>query len=167
MDTAVAPTGASTAAVTHFDVLVIGAGISGIDAAYHLKTYMPERSFCVLESKDDFGGTWKTHTYPGIRSDSDLYTFGYSWKPWVGAPIATAPERSIAALSTSVILTSLPAQRLASKAAPHAAMPPPTIRMSVSCSTISGSPNVPAIVVSSPGSAAPTVKDHACAARLS
>ena len=92
MDTAVAPTGASTAAVTHFDVLVIGAGISGIDAAYHLKTYMPERSFCVLESKDDFGGTWKTHTYPGIRSDSDLYTFGYSWKPWVGAPIATAPE---------------------------------------------------------------------------
>ena len=41
---------------------------------------------------DDFGGTWKTHTYPGIRSDSDLYTFGYSFKPWIGPPIATAAE---------------------------------------------------------------------------
>lgn len=76
----------------HFDVLVIGAGISGIDAAYHLKKYLPERSFCVLESQAAFGGTWKTHTYPGIRSDSDLYTFGFGWKPWVGPPIASAPE---------------------------------------------------------------------------
>ena len=76
----------------HFDVLVIGAGISGIDAAYHLKKYLPQRSFCVLESQAAFGGTWKTHTYPGIRSDSDLYTFGFGWKPWVGAPIASAPE---------------------------------------------------------------------------
>ena len=76
----------------HFDVLVIGAGISGIDAAYHLKKYLPQRSFCVLESQAAFGGTWKTHTYPGIRSDSDLYTFGFGWKPWVGPPIASAPE---------------------------------------------------------------------------
>ena len=77
---------------THFDVLIVGAGISGIGAAYHLLEQMPGKSFAILESKDSFGGTWITHTYPGIRSDSDLYTFGYRFKPWVGAPIATADE---------------------------------------------------------------------------
>ncbi len=76
----------------HLDVLVIGAGISGIDAAYHLKKECPGKSFALLDNQDSFGGTWKTHKYPGIRSDSDLYTFGYSWKPWSGPPIATAPE---------------------------------------------------------------------------
>lgn len=76
----------------YFDVLIIGAGISGIDAAYHLKKECPEKSFLVLDNQESFGGTWKTHTYPGIRSDSDLYTFGYSWKPWSGPPIATADE---------------------------------------------------------------------------
>lgn len=76
----------------HFDVLIVGAGISGIDAAYHLQTYLPEKSFTVLESLAGFGGTWLTHKYPGIRSDSDLFTFGYKWKPWMSAPIATADE---------------------------------------------------------------------------
>lgn len=76
----------------HFDILIIGAGISGIDAAYHLQTQCPGKSFAMLENQESFGGTWLTHKYPGIRSDSDLYTFGYSWKPWVGPPIATAPE---------------------------------------------------------------------------
>lgn len=75
-----------------YDVLIVGAGISGIDAAYHMQTYLPERTFAVLESKETFGGTWETHKYPGIRSDSDLFTFGYKWKPWMGAPIATAEE---------------------------------------------------------------------------
>ena len=70
----------------HFDVLIVGAGISGIDAAYHLKKHFPEKSYTVLETQDGFGGTWKTHTYPGIRSDSDLFTFGYKWKPWMSAP---------------------------------------------------------------------------------
>lgn len=74
----------------HFDVLIVGAGISGIGGAVHLKTQLPDRSFVVLESQGSFGGTWKTHTYPGIRSDSDLYTFGYRFKPWTGKPIATA-----------------------------------------------------------------------------
>ena len=74
------------------DVLVVGAGISGIGAAYHLRTQRPGTRFAVLESKDTFGGTWVTHRYPGIRSDSDLYTFGYRFKPWMGAPIATAEE---------------------------------------------------------------------------
>ncbi len=76
----------------HFDVLVVGAGISGVDAAYHLKKHFPQRSFVMLDSLESFGGTWLTHKYPGIRSDSDLYTFGYKWKPWTSAPIATADE---------------------------------------------------------------------------
>ena len=76
----------------HVDVLVVGAGISGIDAAYHLKPRRPGATFVVLDSLESFGGTWLTHRYPGIRSDSDLYTFGYGWKPWVGPPIATGGE---------------------------------------------------------------------------
>lgn len=76
----------------HFDVLIVGAGISGIGAAYHLTQQCSEKSFVVLETKDTFGGTWATHTYPGVRSDSDLYTFGYRFKPWVGPPIATGEE---------------------------------------------------------------------------
>ena len=76
----------------HFDVLIAGAGISGIGAAYHLQTQCPGKSFVVLESQASFGGTWRTHRYPGIRSDSDLFTFGYRFKPWQGAPIATAEE---------------------------------------------------------------------------
>jgi len=76
----------------HFDVLIVGAGISGIDAAYHLQQKCPDKSFALLESKESYGGTWLTHKYPGIRSDSDLHTFGYKWKPWVGNPIATAVE---------------------------------------------------------------------------
>jgi cation diffusion facilitator CzcD-associated flavoprotein CzcO len=78
--------------VEHFDVLIVGAGISGIDAAYHLQQRCPEKSFLVLEALESFGGTWLTHRYPGIRSDSDLYTFGYGFKPWTGPPIASAPE---------------------------------------------------------------------------
>jgi cation diffusion facilitator CzcD-associated flavoprotein CzcO len=76
----------------HFDVLIVGAGISGVGAAYHLKEKCPDKSFTILETLDTFGGTWATHTYPGIRSDSDLFTFGYRFKPWTGAPIATADE---------------------------------------------------------------------------
>jgi cation diffusion facilitator CzcD-associated flavoprotein CzcO len=76
----------------HFDVLIVGAGISGVGGAYHLTKQCPGTRFVVLESQDSFGGTWITHRYPGIRSDSDLYTFGYRFKPWTGAPIATAAE---------------------------------------------------------------------------
>ena len=76
----------------HFDVLVVGAGISGVGAAYHLTDQSPDQSFLVLEGLESFGGTWLMHKYPGIRSDSDLYTFGYRFKPWVGAPIASAEE---------------------------------------------------------------------------
>ena len=76
----------------HFDVLVVGAGISGVNAAYHLSKQSPDTSFIVLETFESFGGTWWSYRYPGIRSDSDLYTFGYRFKPWVGPPIATAEE---------------------------------------------------------------------------
>ncbi len=76
----------------HFDVLIVGAGISGVGGAYHLKDQCPGKSFVVLESQSSFGGTWHTHRYPGIRSDSDLYTFGYRFKPWTSAPIASAEE---------------------------------------------------------------------------
>jgi cation diffusion facilitator CzcD-associated flavoprotein CzcO len=75
-----------------FDVLIIGAGISGIGAAYHLKKQCPDKSFVALDAQQSFGGTWWTHRYPGIRSDSDLHTFGYRFKPWTGPPIATAAE---------------------------------------------------------------------------
>ena len=76
----------------NFDVLIVGAGISGVGAAYHLTQQRPGTTFVVLEALDSFGGTWWTHRYPGIRSDSDLYTFGYRFKPWTGAPIASAEE---------------------------------------------------------------------------
>jgi cation diffusion facilitator CzcD-associated flavoprotein CzcO len=72
----------------HVDVLIVGAGISGIGAAHHLQQTCPDKTFLMLENKADFGGTWRQHTYPGIRSDSDLYTFGYGFKPWSGQPIA-------------------------------------------------------------------------------
>ncbi|HXQ12599.1 MAG TPA: NAD(P)/FAD-dependent oxidoreductase [Caulobacteraceae bacterium] len=80
------------AAAEHFDVLIVGAGISGVGGAYHLTKQRPTTTFVVLEALESFGGTWLTHKYPGIRSDSDLYTFGYKFKPWVGPPIATADE---------------------------------------------------------------------------
>ncbi len=73
-------------------MLIVGAGISGVGGAYHLKQFCPTKTFALLETKDTFGGTWAQHTYPGIRSDSDLYTFGYSFKPWTGPPIASAGE---------------------------------------------------------------------------
>ncbi len=75
---------------THVDVLIVGAGISGIGSAYHLQEQCPDKTYAILEMKDTFGGTWETHKYPGVRSDSDLYTFGYRFKPWVGTPIASA-----------------------------------------------------------------------------
>ncbi|MEM9667437.1 MAG: NAD(P)/FAD-dependent oxidoreductase [Pseudomonadota bacterium] len=76
----------------HYDVLIAGAGISGIGSAYHLQQQCPGKSFLIFEALESYGGTWLTHTYPGIRSDSDLYTFGYRFKPWIGPPIATAGE---------------------------------------------------------------------------
>jgi cation diffusion facilitator CzcD-associated flavoprotein CzcO len=87
-----ARTASSPQSTQHFDVLIVGAGISGVGSAYQLSKQLPGATFVVLEEQESFGGTWLTHKYPGIRSDSDLHTFGYSFKPWVGPPIATAAE---------------------------------------------------------------------------
>ncbi|MEK6667598.1 NAD(P)/FAD-dependent oxidoreductase [uncultured Aquabacterium sp.] len=66
----------------HFDVLIVGAGLSGIGAARHLKSQCPGKTFAILEGRDTLGGTWDLFRYPGIRSDSDMYTLGYNFKPW-------------------------------------------------------------------------------------
>ncbi|HTT92422.1 MAG TPA: NAD(P)/FAD-dependent oxidoreductase [Acidimicrobiales bacterium] len=73
----------------HFDVVIVGAGISGIGSACHLSQQCPDKSFVVLEALESFGGTWLVHKFPGIRSDSDLFTYGYRFKPWTSVPIAT------------------------------------------------------------------------------
>ena len=65
------------------DVLIVGAGLSGIGAAKHLQMHSPQSSWCILESRDAIGGTWDLFRYPGIRSDSEMYTLGYSFKPWI------------------------------------------------------------------------------------
>ena len=80
----------------HRDVVVIGAGISGITAAYHLQTMSPDRDFTILEGRADLGGTWDLFRYPGIRSDSDMYTLGFKFKPWTN-PKAIADGPSILA----------------------------------------------------------------------
>ena len=68
----------------HFDHIIVGAGLSGIGAAVHLSKGLPERSYLVLEARHTLGGTWDLFRYPGIRSDSDMYTLGYRFKPWKG-----------------------------------------------------------------------------------
>jgi len=69
----------------HFDVLIVGAGLSGIGAGYHLQQKCPAKSYVILEGRDTIGGTWDLFRYPGIRSDSDMFTLGYSFKPWIEA----------------------------------------------------------------------------------
>ena len=77
----------------HFDVGIVGAGLSGIGAAYHLKSTCPDRTFAIFEGRDAIGGTWDLFRYPGIRSDSDMYTLGYAFKPWTEAKaIADGPS---------------------------------------------------------------------------
>ncbi|MGW2661345.1 flavin-containing monooxygenase [Nocardia tengchongensis] len=69
----------------HVDVLIVGAGLSGIDAAYHVQRAFPERTYALLEAREVSGGTWDLFRYPGIRSDSDMFTLGYRFRPWLGA----------------------------------------------------------------------------------
>ncbi len=79
--------------IEHFDVVIVGAGLSGIGAGYHLKSNCPDRSYVILEGRETIGGTWDLFRYPGIRSDSDMYTLGYAFKPWTEAKaIADGPS---------------------------------------------------------------------------
>jgi cation diffusion facilitator CzcD-associated flavoprotein CzcO len=75
----------ATAAPNHVDVLIVGAGLSGIGTAYHLQTDCPDRSYRILEGRGASGGTWDLFRYPGVRSDSDMYTLGYRFAPWTGS----------------------------------------------------------------------------------
>src|SRR5882724_670454 len=75
--------GALVMADERVDVLVVGAGISGIGAAYHLQKLCPQHSFAIVEARQGLGGTWDLFRYPGVRSDSDMHTLGYSFRPWV------------------------------------------------------------------------------------
>ena len=80
--------------VEEYDVVIIGAGLSGISAAYHVKKYCPNKTFAILERRERMGGTWDLFRYPGIRSDSDMFTLGYSFKPWTTEK-SIAPGESI------------------------------------------------------------------------
>ena len=76
----------------YFDVLIVGAGLSGIGAARHLQEKCPGKSYLILEGRESMGGTWDLFRYPGVRSDSDMHTLGYSFKPWTAAKsIADGP----------------------------------------------------------------------------
>ena len=79
--------------MVHLDVLIVGAGLSGIGAAYRLQTRAPTRSYAILEARDDLGGTWDLFRYPGVRSDSDMFTLGFPFHPWTAAKaIADGPS---------------------------------------------------------------------------
>lgn len=89
-------------ALEHVDVLIVGAGISGIGAAYYLQREHPGRSYVILEARGATGGTWDLFRYPGIRSDSDLHTFGYEFKPWRDEDAIATADKILAYLHETV-----------------------------------------------------------------
>ncbi|MGK2854370.1 MAG: FAD-dependent oxidoreductase, partial [Microbacteriaceae bacterium] len=96
------PEGRSAATGESVDVLIIGAGISGIGAAYYLQREHPGRSYTILEARGATGGTWDLFRYPGIRSDSDLHTFGYEFKPWRDDHAIATADKILAYLRETV-----------------------------------------------------------------
>src|SRR6201996_10531 len=79
---------------THVDVLLVGAGLSGIGAGYRLQTQAPHKTYAILEARQAIGGTWDLFRYPGVRSDSDMFTLGYPFRPWTD-PKSIADGESI------------------------------------------------------------------------
>ncbi|OBF55149.1 FAD-containing monooxygenase EthA [Mycobacterium sp. 852002-50816_SCH5313054-b] len=88
--------------IEHVDVLIIGAGISGIGAAYYLRTMQPRKTFAILEAREEIGGTWDLFRYPGIRSDSDLHTFSYEFKAWENEKAIASADSIMAYLRETV-----------------------------------------------------------------
>ena len=86
----------------HFDVLIIGAGISGISAAYFVQTRCPNKTYAVLEGRSSIGGTWDLFKYPGLRSDSDMYTMGFKFNPWVNAKAISSGDSILEYLNATV-----------------------------------------------------------------
>jgi monooxygenase len=86
----------------HVDVLIVGAGISGIGAAYYLQKLQPGKTFAILEARGATGGTWDLFRYPGIRSDSDLHTFSYEFKPWENEKAIASADAILAYLHETV-----------------------------------------------------------------
>src|SRR5262249_40886640 len=79
--------------MNHVDVLIVGAGLAGIGAAHHLQSAFPDKTYTILEARDAIGGTWDLFRYPGVRSDSDMHTLGYRFRPWTQAKaIADGPS---------------------------------------------------------------------------
>ena len=77
----------------HFDLLIVGAGLSGVGAGYHLQEPCPGKSYAIFEAREAIGGTWDLFRYPGVRSDSDMFTLGYAFRPWTEAKaIADGPR---------------------------------------------------------------------------
>src|ERR1700758_487642 len=77
----------------HFDVLIMGAGLSGIDAGHHLQKLCPKKSYVILEQRERIGGTWDLFRYPGVRSDSDMLTMGYSFRPWTSPQAISSGDK--------------------------------------------------------------------------
>src|ERR1700750_3427400 len=93
------------------DVLIVGAGLSGIGAAHHLQAAFPARTYAILEARDAMGGTWDLFRYPGVRSDSDMFTLGYGFPPWgrdtclaAGPPIRSYIEATAAEDGTDELI---------------------------------------------------------------
>ena len=99
--------------VEHVDVVIVGAGLSGIGAAHHIQERRPNDSYAILEARDALGGTWDLFRYPGIRSDSDMYTLGYRFKPWTDAK-AIAGTSVTAVAPLPITTTRLPAYSMSS-----------------------------------------------------
>ncbi len=92
----------TSTSIEHVDVLIIGAGISGIGAAYYLQKMQPGKTFAIVEARDEIGGTWDLFRYPGIRSDSDLHTFSYEFKAWENEKAIASADAIMAYLRETV-----------------------------------------------------------------